>query len=101
METNSPFMVGLGPGLGGVVNMMCSPFAGVLVDRLNRRTILMMTQVTLGLAVLTLGVLVVTNVVEVWHILVTSMVQGMMMGFLNPARNSGVGFGRSKNFFLF
>ena len=86
--TDSPFMVGLGPGLGGVANMLASPFAGVLVDRLNRRTILMLTQTIMGLAIVALGLIIVIDALQIWHILLVSMVQGMMMGFNASARNT-------------
>ena len=50
--TDSPFMVGLGPGISGVATMICSPFGGVLADRLNRRTILILAQSIMATAVL-------------------------------------------------
>ena len=68
--------------------MMASPFAGVLVDRLNRRTILMLAQSIMGLSILALGLIIVMDVLQIWHILLVSMVQGMMIGFNGSARNT-------------
>ena len=68
--------------------MLASPFAGVLVDRLNRRTILMLTQSIMGLAIVALGLIIVIEVLQIWHILLVSMVQGMMMGCNASARNT-------------
>ena len=59
--TDSPFMVGLAPGLGGVANMLFSPFGGVLVDRFNRRTILMLAQIIMAAAILILGLLFIAG----------------------------------------
>ena len=86
--TGSPFMVGLAPGLGGVANMLFSPFGGVLVDRFNRRTILMLAQIIMAAAILILGLLFIAGVIEVWHILIISMVQRTMMGLQLTARNT-------------
>ena len=81
-------MVGLGPGLGGMCNLIGSPFAGVLIDRLNRRTILMLSETIMGLSIMALGFLIVAGVLELWHIFVVSMIQGTMNGFLSPTRNT-------------
>ena len=86
--TDSPFMVGLAPGLGSAASMLLSPLGGVLVDRLNRRVILIMSQVVMGSAILTLGLLTVTDSVEVWHILVVTMVHQVMMGLQIAARDT-------------
>ena len=57
--TNSPFMVGLAPGLGGIAAMISSPIGGVLVDRINRRTVLIMAQSVMASSVLVLGLLTI------------------------------------------
>ena len=86
--TGSPFMVGLATGLGGAANMLFSPLGGVLVDRFNRRTILMLAQIIMAAAILILGLLFIAGVIEVWHILIISMVQRTMMGLQLTARNT-------------
>ena len=99
--TNSPFMVGLAPGLGSVASMLLSPFGGVLVDRLDRRVLLMLSQIIMGSAMFILGVLAVTDRVEIWHILVVTMVHQVMMGLQIAARDTlmydVVGRGRLMN----
>ncbi|MBI2935669.1 MAG: MFS transporter [Chloroflexi bacterium] len=86
--TNSPFMVGLAPGLGGAANMVFSPIGGVLADRLNRRMVLIASQATTALITLALGLLTVAHLVEVWHILLASVFQGFYRGLQGPARSS-------------
>ena len=81
-------MVGLAPGLGAVANMIFSPFGGVLADRLNRRTILIVAQLTTASAILILGILTVADVVQVWHIFLVTVVQRVTMGLQLATRNT-------------
>ena len=86
--TNSPFMVGLSPALAGMTNLVVSPIGGVLADRLNRRKILILSQAIMAVLVLVLGLLTITDLVQVWHILLVSSVQGVSRGLEHPARNT-------------
>ncbi|MQF65226.1 MFS transporter [SAR202 cluster bacterium AC-409-J13_OGT_754m] len=86
--TNSPFMVGLAPGLGGIAAMISSPIAGVLVDRINRRSVLIVSQSIMASSVLVLGLLTIFNLIEVWQILMLSTISGLSRGFGNPARST-------------
>ncbi|MBI2936278.1 MAG: MFS transporter [Chloroflexi bacterium] len=86
--TDSPLMVGLAPGVSGVVNLVSSSFGGVLADRLNRRTLLIVCQGTVALIILALGLLTVTGLVQVWHILLAATLQGISRGLQGPVRNS-------------
>ena len=86
--TNSPFMVGLAPGLGGIAAMISSPIGGVLVDRINRRTVLIVAQSIMASSVLVLGLLTIFELIEVWQILLLSSISGLSRGFGNPARST-------------
>jgi len=68
--------------------MIFSPFGGVLVDRFDRRVVLMAAQVITALAILTLGVLTVTEVIQVWHILMVSVVHRLMISLQLASRNT-------------
>ena len=86
--TDSPLMVGLAPALGGVVNMAVSPFGGVLADRLNRRSLLIFCQ-SFGAAIfLALGLLTAFDIIQLWHLLAASTLQGANQGVQQPARSS-------------
>ena len=73
--TNSPFIVGLAIGLGGIASMIFSPFAGVLVDRLNRRTVMISSQLLMGLPIFIVGILVVFESIEVWQLILASILR--------------------------
>ena len=58
---------------------------GVFADLMDRRRLLIYTQIVAGLAALTLGVLVATNVVHVWMILALSFVTGCCLAIAGPS----------------
>ena len=53
--------------------MIFSPFAGVLVDRLNRRTVMISSQLLMGLPIFMVGILVVFESIEVWQLILASI----------------------------
>jgi MFS family permease len=65
--------------------LVFSLFGGVLADRMDRRRILLASQVLQLSSAFLLAALVVTDRVEVWMILVLSFVVGLAMSFGGPA----------------
>ena len=61
---------------------------GILADRFNRRSILLVTTTTSAGLLLVLAVLDATGMVRVWHVLVASGLLGLVQGFDFPARSS-------------
>ena len=85
--TGSPLWVGLAPGIAGIVAVLLSPMGGVLADRMDRRNLLMAGQGALAVGVLTLGALVVSGHVQIWHVMAVAVVQGAARA-TQPARAS-------------
>ena len=83
--TASPFMVGLAPALGAASNLLLNPFWGLMSDRLDRRKLMIISQSVMGLAILVLGILVVNDMVQVWHVLILSVIQRMGMSLQRTA----------------
>lgn len=74
--TNSAFAVGAVTFAGFIPFVVVGPFAGVVADRVDRRRMLMMTSV-IGMATVSILVAVtVTNVVELWHVILLAFIQG-------------------------
>ncbi|HNY01071.1 MAG TPA: MFS transporter [Bacteroidales bacterium] len=90
--TGSVFLLGLIAFISQIPTFILSPFAGVLVDRFNRLRILKMTQAFFMLQALVMTLLVLFNLVEVWHIIVLSVIFGLITAFDAPARQSLVVF---------
>src|SRR6266478_8657679 len=83
--TNSPFWLGFDGFMATVPGLLLTLAGGVFADLVDRRTLLIYTQIVAGLAALTLGILVVTNVVEVWMILGLSFVTGCCLAIAGPS----------------
>jgi MFS family permease len=86
--TGSAFMLGLTGFALQIPILLVSPFAGVWVDRYNRRTLLLLTQ-SLALAqALLLAALTFGGLIQVWHVLVISFFLGTVNAVANPSRNT-------------
>jgi MFS family permease len=86
--TNSPFKLGLISTLQSGPLLILTLFTGVLADRVNRRTLLFVTQSTqCGLAV-TLGALAWTGHARYWQVAVIAVLWGVMTAIDQPARQS-------------
>jgi MFS family permease len=83
--SNSPFWLGVDGFMATAPGLVLTLAGGVFADLMDRRKLLIYTQVVAGLAALTLGVLVVTHVVQVWMILSLSFVTGCCMSMAGPS----------------
>lgn len=88
--TNSALMLGVVGFAQQIPNFALSPFAGVLVDRWNRRHTLITTQVLSMLQSLLLTVLAFSGKIDIWHIIVLSVFQGCVNAVDMPTRQSFV-----------
>jgi len=86
--TNSALLLGLVGFLGQIPSFFLTPFAGVIADRHNRQRILLITQFLAMLQALVLSVLVLTKSVQVWQIIILSMVLGLVNSFDLPVRQA-------------
>lgn len=85
--TNSAFMVGLA-GAFQWGPMLLGPFTGFIADRLNRRVVLIFVQFASALACLLQGILIVTGIIQVWHIMLLSLFLGITWAIDWPCRRS-------------
>jgi MFS family permease len=70
----------------GVAMLVATPLGGVASDRVPNRTVLLVSQTVLLLGAFGMGVVVVTELVEFWMLLIASIAQGLAFGFYGPAR---------------
>jgi MFS family permease len=66
------------------------PLTGFVADHFDRRKVLLITQSSMGILALALGLLTVTGVVELWHVYAFAFVQGCVTAFDAPARQTFV-----------
>jgi len=86
--SNSATMLGIVSLAQGLPMLLLSLIGGVVADRLPRRLVLIVSQVTLGLAAATLAALGVSGTLQVWHVVLASFVQGAAFAFNMPARQA-------------
>ena len=70
----------------GLPMLLATPFAGVLADRLSKRTLLVLSQAALASTAAWIGFGVSGDFVEYWMLLVASAIQAVAFAFLAPAR---------------
>ena len=68
--------------------LLLAPFSGAIADRVHKRLILAVSQAAALGASTTLGVLVISGEAQLWHVVATAMVIGMVMSFNMPARQA-------------
>jgi MFS family permease len=86
--TDSAYMLGLITFLSQIPNFIFAPFAGVYIDRWNKHKTLVFTQTILMLQAFALAVLTLTGIVEVWHIMLLSIILGLTNAFDMPVRQA-------------
>jgi MFS family permease len=86
--TGSATLLGLTAFAALVPGFLLGPYAGVMVDRLDKRRLLMITQSVMMVQAAVLAGLTFAGLVEVWHILVLSVVLGIAGAFDMPARQA-------------
>lgn len=86
--TGSVFLLGVIGFTSQIPTFVMAPFTGVISDRHNRLTILKLTQFFYMVQSLAMALLVLLKVVEPWHIVVLSIIFGVISAFDAPARQS-------------
>lgn len=86
--THSAFATSLTVLFFSLPSTVLSLLGGVLADRFDRRRLLMVTQATFMLQAAVLAALTFAGVIQVWHIYLLALVNGTVMAFDAPARQS-------------
>ncbi|MCH1868939.1 MFS transporter [Nocardioides sp. CFH 31398] len=90
LATNGALALGITTGLQFLPILLLSPFAGLVADRVAKRTLLQVTQLMMAGPALVLGLLAVTGTAETWHVYVLALLFGIGTAFDAPARQSFV-----------
>ena len=70
--------------------LLISPIAGVMVDRYNRKLMMMVSDLTAGLATVAILALQALGMLEVWHLYVAAVLQGLGNTFQWPAYSAAI-----------
>ena len=84
-KTGSATTLAIASMMAFLPQVFLSPFAGALVDRWDRRTVMMVADGVIALATSALAVLFALGAVQVWHIYLLMLVRSMGGSFQWPA----------------
>ena len=82
--------LGIVMGLQFAPQLLFLPWTGSAADRLNQRKLLMLTQATMGVLALVLGILTIAGVVRLWHVYVFAFLSGSAAALDAPVRQTFV-----------
>lgn len=88
--TGSAILLGVVGFASQIPTLFISPVAGVLADRWDRRRLLVITQTLAMFQAAFLALVVLTGIVQVWQIILLSLILGVVNAFDIPTRQSFV-----------
>ena len=80
--------LGIVTSSNGLPLLVLSLFGGVISDRFPKRNLLIITQSCNGLIALLVALLIVTDRVQIWHMIVAAILTGTVFAFNMPGRQS-------------
>src|SRR6266705_1116809 len=86
--TNSPFAVGLNQALRSLGVLVFALYAGVVVDRVDKRRLIVWTQLLQMLEALALALLVWTRSIATWQVMALAVGFGVVNAFDIPGRQA-------------
>ena len=86
--TDSPLQLSLVMFAQGFPMFLSSPIGGALADRFDQRTIIWASQAVMSLVGIALALLVLTDVVLIWHVYVLAVISGILFGINGPPRQA-------------
>jgi MFS family permease len=88
LTDRSGFALGVVTALQTLPVLFFAPYGGVIVDRVDKVKLLMVTQVLSGVQALVLWALVATDNIELWMVYALALSLGCVLAFDNPVRQT-------------
>jgi predicted MFS family arabinose efflux permease len=86
--TNSPGFVGIVTFSAGLPFLVVAPFGGALIDRIDRRWLMLSCQVLAFVLATVLAVDVTSGFVQTWHLPIAAFLNGSLQALLIPTQQS-------------
>lgn len=86
--TDSPLMLGLNGIFSSIPFLITSLYGGALADRMDRRKILLISQIVVTCLAIIPGILTGLDVIRVWHLYTLGLLNATITGFDGPARQA-------------
>jgi MFS family permease len=87
-KTGSTALMGTLMAVSMLPRIIISPFAGVWVDRLDRKKIIVWMDFIRGFVVILVGIAAFTDIIEIWMVFAVGIILGICASFFNPAVSS-------------
>ncbi|MGI5917128.1 MAG: MFS transporter [Anaerolineae bacterium] len=86
--TGSAFALGWVASGWSVATLALSLYGGVISDRIEKRTLLIWSRAGMLVNSLAIAVLIMSDLLQVWHLAANSLLNGVFFAFLMPAQES-------------
>ncbi len=86
--TGSTMMMGTLMAVSTLPRIIISPFAGVIVDRADRKWIMVWMDFIRGVFIVGIGAAALLGILEIWMVFAAGVVLGICAAFFNPAVSS-------------
>ena len=83
--TDTPFWVGATAGMSGLGLMSSAAVGGVLLDRVDRRKLIVVSEIINAALMLALAGAILVSEVRLWQILAVAFFAGLVAGLVSPA----------------
>lgn len=98
--TDSPLWLGLITGAIAIPMLFVPFIGGVVADRMDRRKLLLITESLLVVLWVAISILISLGMITEWHLLVSSLISGIVQSFGRPAHQAVVPNVVSKEHFM-
>lgn len=86
--TNSPFMLGAVTGAFSIPIIILAFPGGAIADRVSKKNLMIVGEVVVAFLSLGIGLLIVANLISVWHLMLASFISGVAFSFAQPAKQA-------------
>ena len=87
-KTGSTAMMGTLMAVSMLPRLIISPFAGVWVDRADRKQIIVWMDFIRGIVVVLVAIAAITDLIQIWMVFAAGIILGICAAFFNPAVSS-------------
>lgn len=87
-KTGSSAIMGILMAAVSIPRVIIGPFVGVIVDRFDRKKLILLGDFIRGIGMLFVGYAALNNFLEVWMVIIVGIISGVCSAFFNPAISS-------------
>ena len=86
--TGSPALMGTLMAASLLPGVILSPFAGVVVDRSNRKRLMILTDLIRGITIIIVAIAAIMGLLQLWMVFLAGIILGIGGAFFGPAAMS-------------